>query len=402
MENTMNPGYTKKFRTRTEFMERNNGRLNGIWEVALDLGYSSVKEFSPNGIACFPAYARMVENDFNYIGDAPAESILYRDLDTNETWVVGEVAQSTVSSGDTSDSEATLYNRDRYMSKMFRVIANAGLGVSMMPNMCGGYKGEKIVIQTGLPERYMSDEDDLIAALAGKKHFSIKVGNRNWKEFNIHVSPENIYVMSQPKGTLFSVCIGKNGQVLSNARDLLNSSVLVFDPGFGTLDLFPIICGSVGKGETFSELGMKRVLQETIQMICEEYHIRTADISVPSMQKYLDLGYYKYMEKKLVDGRINFESIKVGFDNLLKKANEKICDEALNKMSSVFNLIDFNYIIITGGTSEAWMGQIFDRFKNFDDVRIIKGSQNDVISGIYNNVRGYYLYRFNKLAQKKG
>lgn len=401
MENTMNPGYTKKFRTRTEFIERNNGRLNGTWEVALDLGYSSVKEFSPNGIACFPSYARMVDDDFSYIGNAPAESILYKDLEANETWVVGEVAQSTVSSGDTSDSEATLYNRDRYMSKMFRVIADAGLGISMLSNACGGYRGEKIVIQTGLPERYMSDEDDLIAALAGEKHFAIKVGNRNWKEFHVQVLPEDIYVMSQPKGTLFSVCIGKNGQVLSNAKDFLNSSVLVFDPGFGTLDLFPIICGSVGKGETFSELGMKRVLQETIRMLREEYDIK-ADISVPSMQKYLDLGYYKNMVKKLVDGKINFESVKISFDSLLKKANEKICDDALNKMSSVFNLIDFNYIIITGGTGEAWMDQIFDRFKNFDDVKIVKGSQNDSISGIYNNVRGYYLYRYNKLAQKKG
>lgn len=383
---------TQQFRTKTEFIARNNGNIPGYWVTGLDIGYSGVKLISPNKVACFPSYARRVDKDFQFAGNAPEDAILYKNLDTNDVWLVGAVAQNTISTGDTSDSESVLYGRDRYTNEMFKVICDVGMCISRLENDFGKADGRKHILQTGLPERYLrNDTDELRESLTGERNVAIKIGSGDWTEHHFNTNMEDIYVMSQPKGTLFSVCINKDGSFHVDAEKYLSSSVLVFDPGFGTLDLFPIKAGTVGKGETFPDLGMKRVLQETCDLILEKYNV---DIPVPHMQKYLQNGTIRHMNKK------TFESKEIPFIDLLMEANRKVCYEAIEKMNSVFNLIDYDYIIVTGGTGAAWLSNVQDKFRNLSTLRIINGNQNDKLPFIYSNVRGYYLYRYNQLGKE--
>lgn len=379
---------TKKFRTKTEFIDRLNGNTPGRWVIGLDAGYSAVKIFSPNAIASCPSYAKRIDPDFEYAGKAPEDSILYKDLDTDEMWVVGAKAQDTMTSGDTSDSEMSLYGRERYGNPMFPVLIRVGLGLGMQGNAYGAPKdADEIIVQTGLPERYLADEPDLKDSIAGHHNFALKLGDHAWQKYNFTVKPENVFVMSQPKGALFSSCIQKNGRFHPDAQKYLTSSVLVFDPGFGTLDLFPIKAGVVGKGETNQTLGMKRVLQETAKMIRDQYDV---SLQVPEMQKYLETGYVRYYDKK------TYTSKDYPFENLLSAANDMVCEEAIEWLTSIVNLSDYNYLIITGGTGAAWRTKIKDKFKGLSTLQILSANQNDALPLIYANVRGYYLYRYNK------
>lgn len=383
---------TSNFKTKTSFIERNNGRMDGIWEIAIDLGYSAVKLFAPNKISRFPSYAKRVEENFAFAGEVPASSILYRDGATGEVWLVGEYAQNLMSDSDTTDSEASLYGRERYGNTMFRVIAETGLGIGLMGNSEGTpASSDRIVVQTGLPEQYMGDKEALTDFLAGDHSFSIKIAGKDWEDFHFSISSNDIDVMSQPKGTLFSVCINKDGRFHPDARKYLSSSVIVFDAGFGTLDLFPIRSGAVGKGETYSDLGMKRVLQETSRGIRDEFHV---EIPVPAMQKYLATGKIRYMDRK------NFKSKEYEFGDILAAASAHVCEEAIMRTADVLDLLDYNYMIITGGTGAAWFNQIQDKFRDFDTLKIIQGNQNDDLPFVYANVRGYYFYRYNKLGRK--
>lgn len=382
---------TRKYRTRTEFIERENGKLPGVWLIALDNGYSGVKLYSPNLTACFPSYAKRVGEDFEFATKAPKESILYKNLDTNEQWLVGELAQNSIASGDTSDSESALYGRERYTNAMYQVISDVGLGLGMQSNQYGAPGKDRIVVQAGLPEKYLGDEPDLIDSIAGKHRFALKIGSGDWTFYDFTIASDDVYVMSQPKGTLFSVCIDKNGQFHPEAQKYLTSSILVFDPGFGTLDLFPIMSGIVGHGETYSDLGMKRVLQETSRLIKEAWNI---DVPVPSMQKNLETGTVRYVNKK------EMVSKEYQFADLLAQANQKVCNEAINRMNSAINLIDYNYFIVTGGTGAAWLPIIQERFKDYSTLKIICGNQNDDLAFIYNNVRGFFYFRFNKLGKE--
>ncbi len=383
---------TKKFRTKTNFIERDNGIVDGVWENAIDIGYSAVKLMSPNVVASFPSYARRVKDDFQFAGSAPQSAILYRDLNTDEMWVVGEVAQNLISSNDTSDSEASLYGRDRYFNDMFNVISNVGLGVGMRGNMYGEPKNCRHVVQTGLPERYMGDEGLLRESLSGPHAFALKVGDRDWETFSFDLDARDIYVISQPRGTLFSVIIDNAGEFIPEAKSIMDSSVLILDPGFGTCDIFSIREGTVDHGETFSDLGMKRVLQETSKLIRENYGV---DIPVPAMQKNLETGMVRKFDKRALTTK------DYPFDNLLNTACDKVCEEALLRMASSFNLSEFDHIIITGGTGAAWYRRLEERLKGMSDLNIIKGNQNDTLDFIYSNVRGYYFYRFNKLKHSR-
>ena len=382
---------TKKFRTRTETIARKNGNIPDVWEIALDLGYSAVKLFSPNKVACFPSYAKRVNTDLQFAGGIPKESILYRNLDTDEMWVIGAIAQNLISTGDTSDSESSLYGRERYNNPMFYVIMEAGLGIAMHENAYGSPGNSKIVVQTGLPERYMADEPYLKDVIAGPHNFALKIGSGDWIVFRFTISKDDVYVMSQPKGTLFSVCIGKDGKFHPDADKYLSSSVLIFDPGFGTFDIFPIMSGVVKEGETFTDLGMKRIFQETSKLIQENFNV---DVPVPAMQKPLETGIVRYVDPK------EFRSDEYDFTSLLVQANEKICKEAISRMAASFKLIDYNYLIVTGGTGAAWFDIIKEKFKNFSTLKILQGNQNDDLPFIYSNVRGYYLYRFNILGKE--
>lgn len=383
---------TKQYRTRTELnIERNNGQIPGIREIALDAGYSAVKLFSSNSVGVFPSYAKRVDEDFQFIAKAPEESIVYKNFDTGEEWLVGELAQNIMDAGDTSDSEASLYGRDRYMSPMFKVYTEVGLGLGMRTNKYGSPGNDKIVVQTGLPERYMSDEKDLKDVIAGRHHFAIKLGSEPWQKFDFEIDEPDIYVMSQPKGTLFSVCIGKDGKFRPETSDYLSSSVLVFDPGFGTFDLFPIVSGAVRPGETFSDLGMKRVLQETSKQIRKEFGI---EIPVPAMQKYLATGVVKQFDKK------TFKNVKHDISAILEKASKAVCEEAIERMVNVINMSDYNYLVITGGTGAAWLDILKERFGDDEDIKLLYGNQNDNLDMIYSNVRGYYLYRYNMLGME--
>jgi molybdopterin biosynthesis enzyme len=67
----------------------------------------------------------------------------------------------------------------------------------------------------------------------------------------------------------------------------------------------------------------------------------------------------------------------------------------------MFPLYEYDYLIITGGTSAAWANRIRETLKDMETLKIINGNCNDNIPLIFANVRGYYLYRMTKLSQRR-
>ena len=336
---------TKLFRTKTEFLQRDNGCIQGLWEVALDIGYSAVKEFSPNSISAFPSYATRIDKNFSYVTSAPKESIVYRDLDNDEMWLVGAIAQNTKESGDTSDSEISLYGRDRYWNPMFKVLVRVGLGLGLTKNQYGYPGNSTIVVQSGLPARYMSDASYLKDIIAGKHNFALRIGDGEWQMFHPEIDPENVYIMEQPKGSLFSSVIRKDGLMTPDAGAIMNSNFIIFDPGFGTFDLYMSKSGRP-HCETNQYLGMQRVLQETARLMKEEYGV---EILVPEMQKYLETGSVPYIDRKTMVSGLH------PIDKCLAKANHMVFEEMFEWMNDVVGAVTaYSYLIVTGGTSAAW------------------------------------------------
>lgn len=378
---------TKDYMTKTDFIVRENKNpADDVYLIAMDLGYSAVKVFSPEGVAMFPSYATKDESH-GTVGILSNSDIRYENLDTHEKWIVGSMATDRLSDDDTNASEEVLYGRKRNLDPMFAVIAETGLGLACM-NSGDAYKNRRIVLQTGLPPRYISkgssDSRDLKRLLSGSHHFALTIGQGEPMIFDMKIEEENIYIMAQPMGTLFSVAVDSQNSFLPEAGSYFNGRVLIFDGGFGTLDFYSIKRNVIGNYETFSNLGMKRVLEETCKAIRDLYE---QDISVPAMQKNLANGFFVSY-----DGGV--KAVKVAFGDILEECSRKVCQEAIDKMLQVYKLQEYDYLIVTGGTGAAWYAQIREYLKDMSTLTIIDGAQNDTLPAVFANVRGYYMYRY--------
>ena len=386
---------TSNFKTKTLMLERQNAAAEQSWGIALDIGYSAVKGFSPNAVYCFPSYARKITSEMLTLGAPSPEEIRYRDNATGEIWSVGASAQEMIISDESKDSINALYGRNRYFSPMFTVIARVGLALGMRSNDYGSPTGKNLVVQTGLPPAYLKSDTDLLKeALSGEHEFSIKIGGSDWLDFKFILPQENIRVMAQPMGTLLSISTDNTGKFIPEAKKYFSSSMLIFDPGFGTLDIFNIRNRLIESYETFDDLGMKRVIKETSDEIFNKYK---TEIPIPAMQKYLGTGEITIKDRKLR------KTTKQPFDDILDECNKKVCEEALARTEDIFNcLFDHDYLVVTGGTGAAWNEIIKDHFSEMETLTIIPGNQNDTLPYTFSNVRGYYMYLLSKLRQIEG
>ena len=387
---TKNQFDTKKFKTRTLFLDRGNGSVDGVFLTAIDVGSSGVKVFSQNFVGVFPSFAKRLDGEL--VGTPASENIIYKDLATGEKWLVGEAAQNDVSQDDTTISEKVISNRERYDDPMFLVLVRTGLGLGFGKAEYGEPAGKPVYVQTGLPPKYMkSDTRKLVSAIAGHHRFTLQVGQAPERTFDFAVLKENVDVMPQPKGTLFSVAMNSMHRFIPESPGYFKKNVLVIDGGFVTLDIFPIRNSRAVEEQTIEDLSMQEVLKRTIRKLNEAYG---TDISLVGFQKCLGDGYIKLHDK--------FSSKNQPFGELLDASNREVCDEALEKIGGLFQLYEYPYIVVTGGTGAAWNGMIREKFKGLEGLTIINGNQNDErLAFLFANVRGYFMFLYNRVSAKE-
>ena len=381
---------TQDFKTRSLFYNRKNETVNHYNQVAIDVGYSSVKGFSPSSVFCFPSFVKKVgAGGLLTITAANPDDILYKDLVTNEIWMVGTLATDAISPDESNYSTAELFGRNRYSSPHFYIPARVGLAFSLR----NYNKSLPIHLQTGLPPKYLGDTAILKEALAGEYHFAVKRGSNPWEEFHFELLESNIEVIAQPKGTLFSLAYDNHGHRAVNADKIFNSKILIFDAGFETLDLFNIRKIELDSEETFTEFGMRQVFTETTNAINKQYGI---EIPVPVLQQNLKSGTFRKFDRK------SLKSVEEPFADILEEASNTICDKAIGKIRSLYSdMVYHDYLVLAGGTGEAWFDRIADTFKDLETLKCISGTQNDSLPSIFSNVRGYYMYQLNLLRRKR-
>lgn len=371
---------TKAFRTRQEFVKKENPK-GKEFIIGFDAGYSSMKVFYENGYFCFPSYAKQIDEG-NLLNITNENDILYRDEATGDVYMIGTTAQNMIDSIDTNDTDGELFSRKRYNNKKFKILCNTAIGIAIMDKK----DNRPIVIQTGLPSSYVEgDTEALKRSIAKEMNFSLKIGSGKWKSFNLVIEKENIFVVPQPAGAMYSVMIDDTGKFTHNAKHYLNSNVLVMDIGFGTFDFYGIKNRAVVCKETIDEYGMREVLQQTSDEIRKELN---EDIRVSALQQNLETGTVICINE---DEMISESK---PFGEYLEKSSEKIFLDAFERAKSVTNTFrDYKYLIVAGGTAAAWNDKIAKYFSRMSTLSIIQGNVNDKLSLIYSNVRGYYLLR---------
>ena len=388
-----------EFRTKTMIMPRRNTERTDVFVLGIDIGYSAVKGFASNKVFCFPSYARRVSDDRISLKEPSDTDIMYRD---NEgTWVVGDLAYEEVNASDVMDSETELFGRHRFFSPMFQVILRTALGIGLLNNEYGSANGKRLFLQSGLPTKYeKADSKDLLEVMATTHEFELKIGKSKWisftKEHAITLNNSQIGIMPQPMGALISASVDFMGRPVPSSKKYFEKKLIVFDPGFGTLDDYTINKGTVVKSqcETFPEYGMREVFSRTVRDIEEVYGV---SIQIPELQNKLVDGKVRVVDRRAMKAK------EYSFESILEKNCKEVFTEAMEKMKSAHNYFaDIGYIIATGGTYDAWQEEFAEIFKEMDGLQIIPANCNDSsLSNVFSNVRGYFYYCLNRIPQKK-
>ena len=399
---------TAQFKTQSEIKSYKMPKINGNNQykartiVALDGGYSSVKGLSSETVFCFPSYAKKVqEGSVEIVGTVGKTDIQLRDNNTGEIWLVGSSAESQMDNTDAeSITDNSLYSRYRYDSDIFRVIMMAGMGLGLW----GTAPENEIFLQTGLPAKYKeSDTPRLIKALKGNHDIDLKVGSGDWQHFKFTLDEHNIGVMEQPAGThaatvfkngnISELAMDETGRLISpDGRDIRKSNCVILDIGFGTEDVFSARKGYKGSHQTYTDTAMKSVFEDVIRKIKENYD---TDIKIFELQKYLETGEVPCF---------NQDELKVTYvpiAKFLEDSNKELCEKSIKRLLQDYgNLLDYKYLIVTGGTGESRFEQIKERLSGLTKLTVLNGNINTPdLPFIYSNVVGYYnmrLYNFKK------
>lgn len=371
---------TKNFRTRQEFKAAQNPKGKD-YIIGLDVGYSATKIFYESGFFVFPSYAKRLYNGMLSLDNE--KDILYKDIEKNETYMVGYVAQDMIESTDTNDTDNELFARKRYNTKAFKIFCDVAIAISVWKKT----DNRKVFIETGLPTSYVDgDQEALRKAICKPSHFAIKIGNGKWKEFNLEIDKNYVHVMPQPAGSLYSILIRNDGNYVQNAKDILNSNVLVMDIGFGTFDFYGIKNRETVCKESINDIGMREVLAHTSKKILEEYN---EDIRVSALQQNLETG------KVICLNEDEMKDEEKSLAPLLEAANKEVFEKAINKAKSVADAFrGYRYIVVAGGTGNAWYDLIKEWLSNRRTIKVMPSNFNDQLPFIYSNARGYYLFRY--------
>ena len=300
-----------------------------------------------------------------------------------------------MSDSDAMNFENEMYDRNRYNTQSFKALMLTGLGIAVLNNSCGQYQGEPIVVQTGLPPRYMKqDSSELKDALEGSYEFSINIGGKGYKHISLTIYRENIIIMPQPMGSLYSVITKNDGTRAENDTRLFSSQdTLILDPGFKTVDTFHIVSGYNESSQTFDNLGMYEIYSRISREIEEKHHTY---ISISRLPKVLRRGQFMVTNQKA------HTRTAVDVSEMLERHSKDVCKETIAKLDETYNYLqDIQNLVITGGTGSAWFGQIRETYKDFGELDVLAANRYDeTLPNTYSNVRGYYLSLISRLAKK--
>lgn len=374
---------TINFSTRSEIkFNRSNTKVDGIHILGLDMGYSGPKCYHENGNFVFPNFCKKITGEL--FGNLGRNDIVYENLDTGDMYCVGDMAVKSLSD-DTVVAEDAIFGRNHYLHADFKVVFEAALGVALWDV---DTDGSDVFLQTGLPPAYMKkDEQYLRMVVEGEHNFKLTIA-RETKELHINLRKNMIDVMSQPMGSFNSLLFKDDGSYAPRAAELMKSNLLLFDNGFRTLDTFFIKANQLESKDSNNTLGMHRVFDETRKMISEELG---AEIGIIAMQNILKTGVVR------VNDLATFSSREYEIADYLEAANKKVCAEAIESIKDY--IFDIKFLIMTGGTSDAWL-DMFKEKLSFAPVEILTGKENSNLPLIYQNARGYYMYRLHKLQQE--
>ena len=369
--------------------------------IAIDPGFDAMKVIA-NGIHFkFPFSA--VETDERKMSDygGRKEFILYKDR-SGATWRVGQYARTLMyeNKSQQDDPTAKLYTEERFISPEATVGILSAIAKAI--DLTGLYNEQAdpdIRLIVALPHSVRNKYAPTVAGLvSGAQRFYMTFDDGEEKEYRFNIVEQNVLTVSQTIAAILGETSDDNGYIdESKYHYLANGPTLVVDGGYYTMGLVPVSRGG-SVDDDHAESNTNYAMKNVNLGVAKEIADTRPDIKHYSVEYLLSQGEseIRYMDK----GQNKVVSIDLSV--IREKKLQNVCNNFIRYLNKKYNdLIDFRYVLVTGGTVAAFFSQLLAYYKGtgvMDEAHmllthpVLSGNELpiefSVVTGAYKGLRG--------------
>lgn len=328
--------------------------------IAVDPGFDSMKVVANGKVFKFPF--NVVETDERKMTDYRLRDdfILLQKPD-GSTYRVGQYARELLF--DNKEKVDAFYTEQRFISDEFQVGLDAAIALAIEEN--GLYEDQRslnIHIMVALPHacraKYAST---IVGAAAGQHRFLLRCGRGQAKSYRYNIPEENIHTISQTIAAILGETSDDNGDINEEKFFYLsNGPTLVLDGGYYTMGMVVVSRGgSVDDSKTESDT--RHAMANVNTLVANSIHDKRPDIDHYSIEYLLgkDEGTIRYME--------NGKAATIDLRQVRKDKMREVCDDLIAYLDEKYNsLLDFRYVLVTGGTGACFYDQILKHYSEAD------------------------------------
>ncbi|MCI8526899.1 MAG: ParM/StbA family protein [Oscillospiraceae bacterium] len=333
--------------------------------VAIDPGFDAMKVIA-NG-KYFKFVFSAVETDERKMSDygGRRDFILYKGP-SGETWRVGQFARNLIfDNKDQSGVMQEFYTEERFVSSEFTVGIRSAIAKAI--DMTGLYNEQKdldIRLIVALPHAVRAKYASTVMGLvAGEHSFYMTFEDEPERSYHFSIPENNVFTMSQTIAAILGETSDDNGYINQDKFYYLsNGPTLVIDGGYYTVGLVPVLrAGSVDDNR--AESNTAHAMKNVNMLTANDVAVARPDIQHYTVEHLLSQGdnILRY---------INPETGKVERFDLAAIREEKIkevCTDLIKHINQKYkNLLDFRYVLVTGGTGARFFPYLLDYYKGID------------------------------------
>ena len=329
--------------------------------VAIDPGFDTMKVVANGVVFDFPFNA--IETDERKMNDYGIRDsfLAYKD-EVGTTWRVGEYARELIFENKNTAAESIqdFYTESRFISEEFKVGLRTALALSLEKVGLSHADPCEIYLMVALPHACRSRyADTIIGSAAGKHRFSLRTGTEAEKNFSFTIEESNIFTVSQTIAAILGETSDDDGSINLEKFHLLSEGpTLVLDGGYYTFGIVPVSRGG-SVDDTKTESDTHHAMKNVNLAVSKALQDKRPDIKHFVLEYMIaqNNGIVRYME----DGTAKTLDL-----NLLKQEKvAAVCTDFIAYLNSKYNsLLDYQYLVITGGTGACFFEQISRHYIN--------------------------------------
>lgn len=331
--------------------------------IAIDPGFDSMKVIANGRHFKFPFSA--VETDERKMSDYGGRNgfILYKDAH-GATWRVGQYARTLMfeHKDPEEDKMRNFYTEERFISAE----ATVGLlsAIAKAIEIAGLYDRQTdldirliVALPHGVRNKYAST---IIGQLAGDHKYYMTFGNGEERPFRFTIKEGNVMTVSQTIAAILGETSDDDGNINEKKYFYLsNGPTLVIDGGYYTVGLVPVSRGG-SVDDSRAESDTTHAMKNVNLAISREIAQQRPDIKHYTVEYLLSQGEpsIRYMNKE--QGKV----VSIDLASIREKKMQSVCASFLRYLDKKYdNLLDFRYILVTGGTGACFFKQMLEHYK---------------------------------------